>query len=116
MPLVFSEKFAANREIAQAFMTAYMQGVRLHNDAFVKGRDKDKVIEIIARHAGLEPRIVRDGFLPALDPDQVVNTQFLKTVQSFFISQDMLRTAVDVDQLVDPSFAAEAVRRLGAYR
>ena len=116
VPLVFSEKSARNREVAQAFMNAYVRGVRLHNDAFVKGRDKEKVIGIIARHAGIEPALVRDGFLPALDPDQQLNKDFLKTVQAFFIANDMLKAPADIDRLVDPSFAAAAVATLGPYR
>ena len=87
-----------------------------NNDAFVKGRDKEKVIGIIARHAGIEPALVRDGFLPALDPDQQLNKDFLKTVQAFFIANDMLKAPADIDRLVDPSFAAAAVATLGPYR
>lgn len=116
VPLIFGEKFAANRPLAQAFMDAYMAGVRLHNDAFVKGRDKERTIEIVARHAGIAAQVVRDGFLPALDPDQRVDKAFLKTVQAFFVQHEMLTAAADIDRLVDPSFAAEAVRRLGPYR
>ena len=42
VPLVYSEKFAANRAMGEAFMVAYMKGVRVYNDAFVKNIDKEK--------------------------------------------------------------------------
>ena len=54
VPLVYSERFAADRATAQAFMIAYMKGVRAYNDAFVKNIDKAAVIEILARHAGVD--------------------------------------------------------------
>jgi NitT/TauT family transport system substrate-binding protein len=115
VPLVYSEAFIGRRALAQDFMTAYMGGVRIYNDAFVKGRDKDKVIGIIARRAKVEPAMVRDGYMAALDPDQRVNKTFLAAAQNFFAEQNMLQNKADIDALVDPSFAEAAVAALGAY-
>lgn len=115
VPLVYSESFARDRARAQAFMTAYMQGVRLYNDAFVKGRDRDKVIAVIAHRANVSPMLIRYGFLPALDPNQHVDKSFLAAAQAFFIEQGMLQGKADIDTLVDASFAEAAVRELGEY-
>jgi NitT/TauT family transport system substrate-binding protein len=115
VPLLYSEKFSGNRAVAQAFMTAYMRGVRVYNDAFVKGRDKDKVIDIIATRAKVSPTLIRNGFLPGLEPNQRVNKSFLAAAQTFFIEQGMLQGPTDIDALVDTSFAEAAVRALGEY-
>jgi len=115
VPLVYGEAFIAKRPLAQAFMTAYMQGVRIYNDAFVKGRDRDKVIDIIARRAKVDPAIMRNSFWAALDPDQRVNKGFLAAAQAFFIEQNMLSGPASIDAVVDTSFADAAVRELGAY-
>ena len=116
VPLVYGEAFIAKRALAQAFMNAYMGGVRLYNDAFVKGRDKDKVIAIIARRAKVDPEVIRNGYLAALDPDQRVNKKLLAAAQDFFAEQGMVQNKADIDALVDPSFAEAAVRALGEYR
>jgi NitT/TauT family transport system substrate-binding protein len=92
-----------------------MQGVRVYNDAFVKGIDKDKVTAIIARRAKVSPAFIAHSFLPGLDPDQRVNKSFLGAAQAFFIAQGMQHGAADIDTLVDPSFAAAAVQKLGDY-
>jgi NitT/TauT family transport system substrate-binding protein len=116
VPLVYSERFAAKRETAQAFMTAYVKGVRVYNDAFVKGKDKDRVIEIIARRAKLDPNLVRQANPSGLDPNQKVDVEGLEACQRFFIEQGFMRAPVDLAKVVDTSFAAAAVRQLGEYK
>ncbi|MDB5594401.1 MAG: transporter substrate-binding protein [Hyphomicrobiales bacterium] len=116
VPIVYSEDFVARAPAAKAFMKAYMQGVRIYNDAFAKGRDKEKIIEIIARYAKVKPEIVSDGFPAGLDPDQAVSASFLDELQDFFVEQKFLREKIDVRRIVDTSFAEAAVHDLGAYK
>jgi NitT/TauT family transport system substrate-binding protein len=115
VPLVYSEAFAANRPTAQAFMDAYLSGVRLYNDAFTKGIDKDKVIAILAARAKLAPAVIRNGFPAGLDPNGRVNLDFLAECQRYFIAQHFLDTPIELSRLVDPSFANDTVARLGEY-
>lgn len=114
VPLVYSETFARKRTLAQGFMTAYVKGVRVYNDAFGRGKDKDKVIDIIARHAKLAPAIVRSSFPFGLDPDQRVTTDVLEDVQQFFVREGMLTTPARMSQVVDGSFARTSVALLGS--
>jgi NitT/TauT family transport system substrate-binding protein len=114
--LVYGEGFIARRATAQAFMTAYMRGVRVYNDAFGKGKDRDEVTEIIARHARLDPKLVADAAPAGLDPDQRIDRATLQTLQQFFLDQHYLSAPVDLARLVDSSFAEAAVAALGAYR
>jgi NitT/TauT family transport system substrate-binding protein len=114
VPLVYSESFARNRTLAQGFMTAYVKGVRVYNDAFERGKDKDKVIDIIARHAKLSPAIVRSSFPFGLDPNQRVTTDVLEDVQQFFVREGMLTTPARMSQVVDGSFARTSVALLGS--
>lgn len=115
VPLVYSEKFAQNRELAQAFMTAYMRGVRVYNDAFVKGIDLDKVIDIMARHSETDPEVIRSSFPAGLDPNQEINLDTINEMQEFFVEQGFLDAVVPLDTLVDTSFAEAAVAELGRY-
>lgn len=115
VPMVYSEKFAQNRQAAQAFMIAYLRGVRVYNDAFVKGRDKDKVIEIMAKHAKLAPDVVRAAFPAGLDPNGRISIRNLAGRQDFFIQQKFIQAPIDVAKVVDLSFAEGAVAQLGEY-
>ena len=116
VPLVYSEQFAANRPLATNFMKAYMRGVRDYNDAITKGRDKDKVIEIIARAANVPVPIIRNGFPAGLDPNQRLNKNFLNSVQNFYFEQKLLEQKADVDKMVDLSFSDAAINELGLYK
>jgi NitT/TauT family transport system substrate-binding protein len=99
-----------------AFMKAYLEGVRMYNDAIVKGHDKDKAIAVIAKYANVKPEIVREAFPAGLDPNQRVSKAFLDKLQTFFVQQHFLRSTVDVSKVVDLSFADAAVKELGPYK
>ena len=116
VPLVYSEKFANEKPEAMAFMKAYLEGVRMYNDAIVKGKDKDKAIAVIAKYANIKPEIVRDAFPAGLDPNQRVSKAFLDRLQTFFVQQHYLRSTVDVSKVLDLSFADAAVKELGPYQ
>jgi NitT/TauT family transport system substrate-binding protein len=113
VPLIYSETFARNKALAQGFMTAYVQGVRVYNDAYERGKDKDKVLDIIARRAKLAPAIVRSSFPCGLDPNGHVTTDVLDDIQQFFVRQGMLTQPALMSQVVDGSFARTAVAHLG---
>ncbi len=116
VPLVYSEKFAADKTMATNFMKAYVRGVRVYNDAISKGLDKDKVIDIIAKAANVPSPVIRDGFPAGLDPNQRLNKSFLASVQNFYIAQKLFEKHADIDRMVNASFADAAVKELGEYR
>ena len=116
VPLVYGEVFARKRPVAQGFMDAYLRGVRLYNDAFQHGIGKERIIAILAAHAKLDPAVIRDGFPAGLDPNGKVSLRFLSDCQDYFISQKYLSGPIDLARLVDPSFAAATVARLGEYK
>ena len=116
VPLVYSEAFARDKAAAQGFMDCYLRGVRLYNDAFQRGIDKDKIIGILAARARLDAAVIRNGFPAGLDPNGKVNVAFLKQCEDFFIQQRYLQAPIDLGQLVDPSFADSTVARFGKYQ
>ena len=116
VPLVYSETFARDRGTAQGFMEAYLRGVRVYNDAFQKGIDKDRVIGILATRSKMELAVIRHGFPAGLDPNGHVNARFLNECQQFFIQQRYLQEAIDLKRLIDTSFADRTVARLGEYK
>jgi NitT/TauT family transport system substrate-binding protein len=115
VPLVYSETFAKDRGHAQDFMTAYVHGARVYNNAFAKGIDKDRVIDIIARESGVDHGLVRDCFPAGLDPDQSLDPAFVGRAEDFFISQGFLKKRTDPVQMIDSSFAEASRKTLGPY-
>jgi NitT/TauT family transport system substrate-binding protein len=116
VPIVYSETFAQKKKEAQGFMNAYMRGVRVYNDAVIKGKDKEKVYEILARRAGVDLTVVRNAFPAGLDPDQEVNLDTIKEIEQFYIDQGFLKEKADLSKLVDTSFAEAAVKKFGHYQ
>lgn len=115
-PLVYSEGLRSKKSTAEAFMRAYVRGVRAYNDAFAKGIRKNEVISIIAKRTQVDESIVRDGFLPGLDPNQDVNIEALNAVEKFYAEHGSVRNVIDASKIVDLSFAKAAVAALGPYK
>ncbi len=115
VPLVYSEGFIADRGRAQDFMTCYMRCVRLYNDAFVHGKDRERMIAITAKGAGIDEAAVRASYPAGLDPDQQLDRGFIDRLQRFFVRQKMLAQTIDLDGIIDTSFAEAARAALGPY-
>jgi NitT/TauT family transport system substrate-binding protein len=113
--IVYSELFAAKRDIAERWMIAYMRGVRAYNDAYVKNFSKDNVIDSIARHTHIDRTLIARGFPVGLDPNQQINLAALEDFQKFFLEIGLLRKPSNFDSLIDTSFATNAVKVLGPY-
>ena len=94
-------------------MRAYMRGVRDYNDDFRKGKNKDKIIDIMAARTQVSRDIIAKSFPPGLDPDQRVTVEGMDVFQKFYQEQNLLRQPVDVKQLIDMSYADAAVKALG---
>ena len=116
VPMIYGEAFVTDRATGDAFMLAYMQAVRIYNDAFLKGTDKDRIQQLIATRTGFPIATIRDSNPVGFEPDQLVNKDFLNQAQHFFVAQHLLAAPIDIDRLVDPTFAQAAVKILGPYK
>ena len=113
--IVYSEQFIAKRDLAQRWMLAYLRGVRVYNDAYVKNKGRDQVIAVLAKHTHIDPKFIAESFPIGLDPDQDVNLAALADFQDFFAGLGMLHQKSDVAKIVDSEFAEHAVAALGKY-
>lgn len=116
VPLIYSEKFAANRSAGVAFMVAYMKGVRVYIDALEKKKNREKIYGILAKRTSFPPELIAKMHLPYLDPNQSVEPAAFEEVQKYYLEKRWLRTRIEIAKLVDQSFAKEAVARLGEYK
>jgi NitT/TauT family transport system substrate-binding protein len=113
---VYSEKFAQNRQLGNAFMLAYMRAVRVYIDAYEKGIGKDKVVKILASVLNLPEPLVAKMNMPYLDPNQRLDPAAFEAVQQYYLDKKWLREKIDVAKLVDNSFAEAAIGTLGEYK
>jgi NitT/TauT family transport system substrate-binding protein len=116
--ILFSEKFAQDKDAATRFMVAYLRGARFYSDAFDK---KDPVkrteaIDIISRATRLDVTLINRVVMPGIDPNGKVNVESLDAAQKYFVAKGTQTKALDMSKIVDQSFAQEATKRLGAYQ
>lgn len=115
--IFYSEKFAAQQpDAAKRFMIAYLKGVRDYNDAFRKGINKDRVVQILVETQVAEDAATLDRMHKAsINPNGYVFTENLQWDIDFFHQQGRVSGALNVDQVVDHSYVDHAIQMLGRY-
>lgn len=116
--ILFSEKFAQDKDAATRFMVAYLKGARFYADAFDKKdpAKRTEAIDIISRATRLDVTLINRVVMPGIDPNGKVNVESLDAAQKYFVAKGTQTKALDMTKIVDQSFAQEAVRRLGPYQ
>lgn len=116
--LLYNGKFAEQKNLGNCFMTAYLKGARDYMAAFengklIKGAKGDEIVNIVTAATGLKAAVYRASVPNYVDPNGTVNVGGLKRDYDFFKQQGLLQGDVDVDKMVDSSFAKAAVNQLG---
>jgi NitT/TauT family transport system substrate-binding protein len=118
--VMYSADFAQQQpDLARRFMTAYLRGVRVYNDAFVKGDAAARQVTIAAL---IQNTLVKDAALydrmvfAFLDPNGHINLSSLADDQAYWLASGAQQAPIDLNALVDYSFADAAVQALGPYR
>jgi NitT/TauT family transport system substrate-binding protein len=109
----------AQPEVARRFMVAYLKGVRYYNDAFDKGdaAKRQEVVNILTRNTTVkDPALYDRMVMPGLAPDGRLNVASLSEDQDYFLAAGLQQQRIDVNTLVDHSFADAAVQVLGPYQ
>ena len=119
--LLYSEKFAKNRDAGNRFMRAYIRAVRFYNGALHEGRmagpNADKVIEILAASTPIKDPAIYKLITPTgMNPDGRVNVASLSDDLAFYTEQKLVAGRSKMEQLVDHSFADAAIKALGPYK
>ena len=114
---VFSEQFAARREVARAYMVAYLRGVRDYYDGIHKRKgNREEIIAILVKHTLVKDRKVYDRMvLPAIDPNGELNVPSIKEALDQFTADGDVKAKLDLDRIVDQSFVRYAQDVLGRY-
>ena len=116
-----SNLLRAHRDVGVRFMRAFLRGVRFYNGALANGRlagpNADAVIKILQDKTPVKDEAVYRALTPpGSNVDGKVNMASIKTDYEFFTSIGLIPKPVDVNTVVDPEFAALAVKSLGPYK
>jgi NitT/TauT family transport system substrate-binding protein len=119
--VLFSENFARQRDVAQKFMNAYIKALRDYNDALKDGKlagpGAEEIVNIFTSSTTLKDADIVRNMVPfAVNPDGYINIETLKNDYAFFKERGLVGSKITVEQIVDNSFADEAVRVLGKYK
>jgi NitT/TauT family transport system substrate-binding protein len=108
------------RAVGQRFMNAYIKAARIYNDATRGGRfdgpGAEQVIDVIMKTTGMTDREMFKTMIPnGISPDGNVNMVSLADDLRFFQIQGQIEKPVSAADVVDMSFAENAVKELGPY-
>ena len=113
--VVFSPTFAAQRDLATRWMTAYVHGIRDYNDAFVKNTNRSQTVEAIAGALSIKPSLFDSMGFAHIDPDGKLNVASIEALTRWYVEAGYLTDSVDLSKAIDPTFAQAAVAKLGPY-
>jgi NitT/TauT family transport system substrate-binding protein len=115
--VVISGRFAAQMDLARRFLVGYLRGVRVYNDAFVKGEGRAAVVQTLIDNTAVKDPLAYDRMnLAGLDPDGRIARQALQLDVDYFRRMGYYTGPTTLDDLIDTSFAEYAVQQLGPYQ
>lgn len=115
--LVLSEPFSKNIDAARRFMVGYVKGQRDYNDAFAKGKDKDKIIAVLTKYtAEKDPALYEKMEMPFLNPDGKMHVPSIKMDFDYFKQMDYYTGKLELQSVIDTQFIDYAVQQLGPYK
>lgn len=97
-----------NRAAMERFLAAYLRGAR---DLEGAGYRAPENVAILAKYTRTPADLIAVARTPYHDPDGRVHVEDFQQLQDFFVQQGVVRTPIDINAVVDPSYA-EAARRI----
>jgi NitT/TauT family transport system substrate-binding protein len=102
-------------EVVMRVMSAYLRGQRDVWHAIVKkDASVDDIYKIVANHTPLkDPNLIAKALTSTIEPNGEMDASPLSYVQDEFVKFGTAKQKIDVNQVVDSSFARTAVQRIG---
>ncbi|WP_076858386.1 ABC transporter substrate-binding protein [Bradyrhizobium mercantei] len=118
--MIYSGALMKNRAAtAVGFMKAFLRACRLFDSAYKDGKmltneAADKVVAAYKGYTQLKDEALIRAMVPhGCDPDGKLNVDGMKKDYAFFKARGLIQGNVDIEQLIDMSFAERAVKELG---
>jgi len=105
-----------NSDLAHRLFIAVARGTRDYCQAYHHGANRGEVIDIMIKHGVAGDHATLDKFpWQARDPDGRFNMASLLDVQDWYAKEGYIKQKLTPEQLVDPSYSAEAAKKLGPF-
>jgi NitT/TauT family transport system substrate-binding protein len=114
--IVYSPTFATQQlEVGKRFMLGYLRGIRDYDDAFVNGKNRDAIVDILVKYTNLkDPSLFAKIGLPNFDPNGKIIIDSLKANQDWYVGHGDVPTPIDLDKVYDTTFIDYAASQLGS--
>jgi NitT/TauT family transport system substrate-binding protein len=115
--LVFGTSLTNNPELANRFMTAYIQSVRDYNDAFFKNKNKAEIISILCQYSVIKDAALYKKMYPTgLNPNGYVRSKGIQLDLAWYKDNNLLKSDIKYDNAVDNQYVDFALKTLGKYQ
>jgi NitT/TauT family transport system substrate-binding protein len=119
--VLYSGKFAQDKETGVKFLKAYLRAVRDYDGALVGGKmagpGAEEIIAMLGEMTGIKDlSIFRDAVPPYMEPNGALNMTTLQTDLDYFKELGLVKKDITLARVVDRSFAAAAAAELGPYK
>jgi len=115
--LVFGTSMTQNPDVANRFMTAYIQSIRDYNDAFFKNKNKAEIVSILCKYSVIKDPLLYDKMFPTgLNPNGYVRSKGILMDLAWYKKQNLLKTDVTFETAVDNQYVDFAIKTLGTYQ
>jgi len=115
--LVFGTSMTKNPDIANRFMTAYIQSVRDYNDAFFKNKNKTDIITILCKYSVIKDALLYEKMFPTgLNPNGYVRTKGINMDLAWYKENNLLKSDLQFTDAVDNHYVDFAIKTLGPYQ
>lgn len=117
--IFYSDRFAVERkDTALRFMRGWLRGARAMSDAIEDGRISpraEKALAVLSKELNMPRDILLAVYMNAVDADGGLSRESMDKDYAFFRAQGWVTEPVDLDKVIDLSFAKAAVQALGPY-
>lgn len=115
--LVFGTSLTKNPDLANRFMTAYIQAVRDYNDAFFKNRNKAEIISILSEYSVIkDPGLYEKMYPTGLNPNGYVRSKGLQLDLNWYKENNLLKSNIQYEDTVANQYVDFALGILGKYQ
>ena len=116
--IAYSSSFIKDKpDAARRFMVAYVKGARDYNTVYDKGLDKTEILSVVANYTNVKnPKSLEKAAPVGINPDGYVNVDSVAEDQEWFLAKGKIKEKVDLNVLIDNSYADYAVQKIGKYK
>jgi sulfonate transport system substrate-binding protein len=114
----YASGFTQNRAVGNNFVVAYLRGVRDYLRTFFDNQgDRAAAVAQLIKHLPVkEPALYERMSMPYFNPDGHINVADVRAQQDWYVSQGQVQQPIDIDRVVDNSYADYALSVLGPYK